>query len=260
MPSRASRSITGASACQSRSRLQPSTTITYTRRASWRRRTPRRVVARLALRIRRQPLRERRARPARRVPAAIATAAAARASDAGGRLLRQQRRGAQRDQQLRDLLERVPARGVGVREDEPPEAQAVRPRRAGSQVVVDGAPDDDREERVAGERAGQQRRRAPRLEQRHRGERGEPQQGASAQREGEAGEHRATAAAASSAEPERPVRRQADAAAAEQHEQRIHDRERPPLVEDVPGTGRPDLGEATRWSAAGHSRHRIRVP
>ena len=34
VPSRASRSSTGACACQSRSRLRPSTTITYTRRAS----------------------------------------------------------------------------------------------------------------------------------------------------------------------------------------------------------------------------------
>ena len=49
------------------------------------------------------------------------------------------------DEQLRDLLEEVAARRVGVLEDQPPEAQAVRPRRADAQVVVDAPPQHDRE-------------------------------------------------------------------------------------------------------------------
>jgi hypothetical protein len=91
------------------------------------------------------------------------------------RLLRDQRGGAQHDQQLRNLLQGVAARRVGVGEHQAPEAQPVRPRRARAEVVVDGAPHHDREERVAGERAGQQQGRAPGLEQWHRGERGQPE-------------------------------------------------------------------------------------
>ena len=71
-------------------------------------------------------------------------------------ILGQQVAGAQRHHELRHLLERVAARGIRVGEHEPPEAEPVRPRRAGAQVVVDRAPEDDREER----RSRRARRRA----------------------------------------------------------------------------------------------------
>jgi hypothetical protein len=81
------------------------------------------------------------------------------------RLLREQGRHAERHQELRRLLKRVAARRIGVREHEPPEAQEVRPRRAGAKPVVEGAPEEDREGRVAREGAHKQPRCTPRLEQ-----------------------------------------------------------------------------------------------
>ena len=196
-----------------------------------------------------------------------------------GRLLRQQGRGAHGDQQLRELFERVSARRVGVRQHQAPEAQPVGPGRACAEVVVERPPDDHREERIARERAGDQPGRPPRLEQRHGEERGEPQEFASAQRECEARQNKRRRRSSEHRQPERSVGGEPHRGRREQHEQGICDRERPALVEDVPGTRRPDLGEASRALVprararlparrepcsplvlAGHARHRIRVP
>ncbi len=184
---------------------------------------------------------------------------------AGAGLLREECRGAQRYEELGQLLERVAARRVGVGQDEPPEAQAVGPRRAGAEVVVDRPPHDDREEEVTGERAEEQARRAPRLEQRHRGGRGQPQQRTPPQREREAHEHDRGCRRPEQSEAERPIRRKPRHGGRRQHEQRVHERERPALVEHVPGTRRPDLEGPRRalpagaWSAA-HAAHGIRAP
>jgi hypothetical protein len=141
------------------------------------------------LRIPRQPLRER-SRGDEPEPGRYRQRGTYLRDRAPGRLLRHQRRRAQRDQELWDLLQRVAARRVGVRGNEAPEAEAVRPRGSGPQVVVDRAPDHHREERVAGHRAREQRGRPPRLQERHSGERRQPEQSTPPQREGEAREHR----------------------------------------------------------------------
>ena len=188
-------------------------------------------------------------------------------------LLGEQGCAAQRDHELRDLLEGISARRVRVRQDESPEAEAVGPRRARAQVVVDRAPDHDGEERVAGQSTREQPRRPPRLEQRYGRERGEPQKNTSTQREREPREHDRHSDRADQRDPEPAVRRQPDDPRRQKDQQRIHDRKRPPLVEDVPSPGSPDLGEAgTRrsllrrgsrrearvavwlWLGAGHSR------
>ena len=175
-------------------------------------------------------------------------------------LLREQRRRAQGDHELRDLLEGVSARRVRVRQDESPEAEPVGPRGVRAQVVVDRAPHDHREERVAGQGTREQPRRPPRLEERHGRHGGEPQESTSAQRERESREHDRHDRRADQREAE-AIRRQAHDRRRQEHQQRIYDRERPPLVEDVPRTRRPNLGEARRaMMSAGHSRHRIRVP
>jgi hypothetical protein len=215
---------------------------------------------RSAFRIARQALRERAVRqcPAGGRDPEGGSQAADRRS---GRLLGQQCRRAQGDQQLRDLLEGVSARRVGVRQDQAPEAEAVGPGRARAQVVIDGSPHDHREERIARQRARQERRRPPRLEQRHGDERGEPQEGAPAQRECEARQHERRPGRCQQRQPKRSVGCQPDRGRGDKDQQRVEDRERPALVDDIPGPGRPDLGEAG-WVVilAGHSRHRIRGP
>jgi hypothetical protein len=180
---------------------------------------------------------------------------------AGARLLRHERCRTQGDQQLRDLLERVPARGVRVREHQAPEAQAVGPGRSGAQVVVDGAPHDHREERVSRERAGEQPRRSPRLEQRDRRQRREPEQHAPPQREWEARQHEGGGHGREHGETEPAVRREPHRRGREQHDGRVDDRERAPLVEDVPCARRPYL-DGARGSVVpgGHARHSIRAP
>ena len=191
---------------------------------------------------------------------------------AGARVLRQQRARAQRDQELRQLLERVAAGGVRVREHQAPEPQPIRPRRPGAQVVVDRAPHDDGEEHVAGERTREQRRRSPRLQKRQRRQRGEPEQRPATQREREARQDERRRSGTEERQPERPIRRQPERRGRQQHQQRVHDRERAALVENVPGPRRPDL-EGTRALPAAacglarsllfrlaHARHRIRVP
>ena len=183
--------------------------------------------------------------------AAIATAAALRSTDPAPGFLGQQRARAERDQELRQLLERVAARGIRVREHEAPEPQAVGPGRAGAQVVVDRAPDDDREERIAGERAREQSRRPPRLEQRQGRERGEPEQRTATQRKREARQDERAGARPGESQTERALRRQSERRGRQQHEQGVHDREGPPLVEDVPRTRRPDLDRPGRPCAAG---------
>ena len=191
---------------------------------------------------------------------------------AGARFLGEERARAERYQELRQLLERVAARGIRVGEHEAPEPQPVRPGSTGAQVVVDRAPDHDREEQIAGERAREQRRRAPRLQQRQRCQRGEPEQRPAAKREGEARQHERGGTRAHERQSERPVGRQPERRGREQHQQRVHDREGPPLVEDVPGprgphldrAGRPgapllDRAHALRFHLA-HASYRIRVP
>ncbi len=194
----------------------------------------------------------------------------------GARFLGQQRARTERDQELRQLLERVAARGIRVREHEAPEPQAVRPGRAGAQVVVDRAPDDDREEHIAGERAREQSRRPPRLEQRQGRERGEPEQRTATQRKREARQDERAGARPGESQTERALRRQSERRGRQQHEQGVHDREGAPLVEDVPRTRRPDLDRPGRPRACrpgrprrlahtllfrlAHARHRIRVP
>ena len=181
---------------------------------------------------------------------------------AGARFLGQQRAGAERDGELRQLLERIAARGIGVREHQAPEPQPVGPRRPGAEVVVDRAPDDDREEHVAGKRTREQRRRPPWLQQRQRHQGGEPEQRSAAKREGEARQDKCGGARTEERHPEGSVGRQPDRRGHEQHQQRVHDREGPTLVKDVPDPRRPDL-ERTRRAPLlhlAHARHRIRVP
>ena len=133
------------------------------------------------------------------------------------RRLGQQRARAKGHEHLRHLLERVAARGVGVREHEPPEAHAVRPRGARPQVVVDRAPDDHGEGRIARERAGEQSGRPAELEHGHRDGEGDPQAHPPAQREGQARGHRGEASAPRRASPSGPSGPRPSGAAASRH-------------------------------------------
>ena len=148
------------------------------------------------------------------------------------------------DQQLRDLFEEVPAGRVGILDHELPEAQAVGPRRADAEVVVDRAPEHDREAEV--ERDDERDRgRVEGAEEDEAGGQQRPQRGAQAQREvvaPEEGEQRQQRRQRAE-QPQRvaAVRREDRQAEQQQRGGGEDRRERLALVEHVPEPRGDDL-------------------